>query len=127
MLIKEEGHKTNFIDENDVFVGYDTVQQCCESWNWFIANGKNEENFDGTKVIPEGDLPEVLQGYVFDTNYFEEKGSHTDWENNSIVQFRLVKKGEKNLYLNLTNSHNGYYSHGFIAKVGGEVWQEGRI
>lgn len=127
MLIKEEAYKTNFIDENDVFVGYDTQQQCCESWNWFIAKDKNEEDSSGFKAIPEADLPEVLQGYVFDTDYFEEKGSSTEWEENSIVQFRLVKKGEKNLYLNLTNSHNGYYSHGFIAKVGGEVWQEGHI
>lgn len=126
MLIKEEAYKTNFIDENDVFVGYDTSQQCCESWSWFIAKDKNEEDSSGFKVIPENDLPEALQGYVFDTKYFEEKGSSTD-EDNSIVQFRLVKKGEKNLYLSLTNSHNGYYSHGFIAKVGGEVWQEGCI
>lgn len=30
MLVKEEGCKVNFIDENDVFVGYDLDHQCCE-------------------------------------------------------------------------------------------------
>ena len=127
MLIKEDENKTNFIDENDVFVGFDTDQQCCEEWNWFIAKDKNEGSFEGSKVIPKVELSVELNGYVFDTKYFNTKEIEGSETRERIAQFRLVKKGEKNLYLNLTNSHNGYYSHGFTAIVGGEVWQEGSV
>ena len=37
MKILEIGEKINFIDENNVFVGYDLGQNCCENASWFIS------------------------------------------------------------------------------------------
>ena len=37
--------KVNFVDENNVFVGYDLLQDCCEDANWFIA----DREIDGIK------------------------------------------------------------------------------
>jgi len=42
------------------------------------------------------------------------------------VAFKLIS-ADKVLYLHLSNSHNGYYSHGFTVEVGGEVIRGGSI
>lgn len=119
MLIKEQGSKLNFIDSNDVFVGFDNYQSCCENFGYCITEDKPAESV--------GDCQEDtlnLDGYVFDTTFFEE-GSF-DEETNTAT-FKLFKQGSPDLYLTLYNSHNGYYSHGFEAQVGGEVWAEGSL
>lgn len=121
MLIKEQGYKINFIDSNDVFVGFDNMQSCCEDFGYCITEGQPAESSEDCQ---ESALN--LEGYVFDTDFFNESSFDGDSESATAI-FKLVQQGLPDLYLTLYNSHNGYYSHGFDATVGGEHWQEGRL
>lgn len=107
---KESGwdSKVNFVDENDVFVGYDTCQCCCEDAGYFISEDKNEQYRCDGNTNDEF----VTDGYVFDVSYCVGVDSD-DLDDGGQVCFRLTKDGSDDLYLHLYNSHNGYYSHGF--------------
>ncbi len=123
MVINEDfENKVNFIDENDVFVGYDLSQSCCEYADWFLTDKKNLPK-DFSFYDSEKNKSLDVSGYNFDTDYFEDGTT----DEGGYVAFRLKKKNSKNIYLYLFNMHNGYYSHGFTAKVGGQVWQAGHI
>jgi len=111
----------NFVDSNDVFVGYDTSQNCCENAGFRITD---DPMFPYSLLDTSGDIEEGLGEYVFDTNYFVDHGRYWDGEEGKCVTFRLTHSWNAR-YLHLYNSHNGYYSHGFEATIGGVVWQEG--
>ena len=107
--------KVNFIDSNNVILGYDLEQNCCEHAFWTIS-----ETPDGKNPIHEGDGStgkEIeLKGYCFDPNYCQR---HDDAEDGDYTAtFKLVgnqwaKTKLPDLFLRLENHHNGYYSHGF--------------
>jgi hypothetical protein len=107
--------KVNFVDDNNVFVGYDYADLCCENYGWYIrddidTNSTYRESDDVDNVYR---INEQLQGWVFDTNFCmeSESGEHA-WHVESYVVFRLTRdKNEK--FLHLFNTHNGYYCHGF--------------
>lgn len=44
MKIFDKDGKVNFVDENNVIVGYDTNQHCSEHAGWFIASVMLKEN-----------------------------------------------------------------------------------
>ena len=130
---KGYGKSINFIDDNDVFVGYDLAQGCCESAGWFI------EGFGG--VFTDAEMG--LSGYSFERDFFQEwyplGDRHGDdvqhgLEAGGVAVFRIVADdtvgtpplGEA-AYLVLYNSHNGYYGHGFEVKHGGEVVRTGDL
>lgn len=101
--------KVNFVDTNNVFVGYDLSQDCCEQADWFLS-GNIEEG------IPENIMKsDFLDGYVFDTEFFKEI-SGSDFEEGGMVVFKLVNIHQEK-YLHLFNCHNGYYAHGFEMKI----------
>ena len=119
------GEKVNFVDDNNVFVGYDMEQDCCEQADWFIADEV------AVKMPEKLNNGEGLEGYSFDPNYMEEKDSleYSDMEENSLdeggmVVFRLFGDGADK-FLHLFNCHNGYYGHGFTFKIGDTVKHEG--
>lgn len=117
--------KVNFIDKNDVFVGYDMSQDCCEDAGYvFLTEPEMYGNFD--TQIEEDTLD--LEGYIFDIDYFEDygdldlEGSKERW--NSLdaggqVFFKLISEGKPDIYLSIYNSHNGYYGHGFDTNING--------
>jgi hypothetical protein len=109
--------KVNFVDDNNALVGFDMDQHCCESFGWFLSSKQPTK-------IEEDDYGEGLatEGYQFDVNYFEGGCLQDDegFEEGGMATFRLVK-GEEEMFLTLHNTHNGYYSHGFEMKVGGEI------
>lgn len=113
--------KVNFVDINDVFVGYDTAQDCCEDAGWFIAE-KIEAYAYSDDYSQRADHD--IEPYVFDTTFFAEVGSK-DLDSGGQVAFKLVADGKPDLYLNIFNSHNGYYGHGFEVKHSGHVVREG--
>ena len=114
------GSKVNFVDDNDVFVGYDSHQNCCEHADWFIA-----EEITASTSHSENETGIDLESYVFDKDSFEEvECGDADC---SMVAFRLVSEGNPDLYLHLFNVHNGYYSHGFEVKHSGEVVESGSL
>jgi hypothetical protein len=131
ILLEKDGsfeQRVNFIDSNDVFVGYDLTQDCCEDADWFLSftedNEPKDNDMNNNHVV----------NYNFDTNYFEEvqpkepeEGYACCLDNGNMVRFRLIAEGTPDIFLHLYNIHNGYYSHGFIAKVKGLDWKEGYV
>ncbi len=108
--------RVNFVDSNNVFVGYGMQQDCCEFAGWFISS-QPEKTF--TQNMMEGKCPENkfdVSEYVFDPNYHEVyKVSRVDssYEDIYVAVFKLVHKNKPPLFLHLFNEHNGYYGHGF--------------
>ena len=118
--------KVNFVDENNVFVGYDLGQDCCENANWFIADAPKNE-------ILENDKSRDVSEYQFDTSYFKRidgsgyAGETSYIDGGGMVIFRLKAKNKPDIYLHLFNCQNGYYGHGFEAKIGDEKWKDGLL
>lgn len=112
--------KVNFVDRNDVFVGYDLKQSCCEDAGYYIAEDITPYDYEST---PTSKAKEDLEGYVFEIDFFEElEGGRLD-EGNMVV-FKLIKEGKPDLYLHLYNCHNGYYSHGFEVKLYDDILRQ---
>jgi len=112
--------KVNFVDENNVLVGYSNTDDCCAHGGWFIADDKDawlHETFKEEVM----DLP----GFVFDKNYAERK-LEGEYAEGGAIQFKLIN-GDKEKFLTLYNFHNGYYARGFEISVGGQVEKEDLI
>lgn len=115
--------KVNFIDDNNVLLGYDLGQDCCEDASWTISEGK-----DGANPLYQGNdkaSQEIsLEGYAFDPLFHERADS--PGEDSYVAIFKLLyfegynASKKPDLYLRLENQHNGYYGHGFTFK-GNEV------
>jgi len=127
---KDEGweSKVNFVDDNNVLVGYDTHQDCCEQAGWFLSLTEDNE-------IKEDTIKDV-EGYQFDVKYFvdvepKQEGcedyKYSCLDSGRMIRFRLTLEGKPDVFLHIYNSHNGYYGHGFEAKIGGLKWQEGTL
>jgi len=135
-LTKAFPGKVNFIDSNNVILGYDLNQSCCENAFWTIG-----ESQDGSSPLHRGDNEmeqEIeLDGYRFDPKYFER--IEDDGNERYVAIFKLIHASEfkwvdgklldlvklPELYLRLENHHNGYYSHGFTFR--GESTIEGSL
>lgn len=111
--------KVNFIDTNNVVLGYDLRQCCCENAYWTISRDK-----EGNDVLHRGDDGEPfeieLPGYCFDPGFYERLDGGADYDETNVAVFKLVEEicwlgpDLPDLYIRLVNCHNGYYSHGFI-------------
>lgn len=123
-IFHDEDRKViNFVAENNVVVGYDAYQSCCERWGFKFTDREPRSAADDI----EGDLMDDcgshiddcnawLEGWVFDPTYFAQ---YEESDCMYIAVF-LVRNGDKVKYLVLINGHNGYYSHGFHMDVWGE-------
>jgi hypothetical protein len=139
MRIFEGEGRINYVDINDVYVGFDDFQSCCESFGHYFTATPD----------PEGETleqPANLADLVFDPEFFETTG---DDDGGGHAVFRLVAPhlarirndrasreaereiqrwgGVSEVYLVIFNHHNGYYSHGFDFSVGGKVVQSGAL
>jgi hypothetical protein len=119
--------KINFVDSNNVFVGYDLDSSCCEYADWFIEDRPVMENIDYSSLDRKSSYKDIdLSKYNFDKTYEESP----DWENcldgGGVVIFRLTD-GKNEKFLHLFNAHNGYYGHGFEMKVGNQKLMEGYL
>lgn len=123
MIVFERNSKINFVDSNNVFLGYDNEQSCCEYFGWFIDNYKHPkvpENF--TEFQPTN-----LDGWDFDPDFYE-GSEENQYDVEGMAVFRLVHRVEGQKFLHLFNHHNGYYGHGFTFKIiDGRVIQEGGL
>ena len=125
--------KINFVDENNVFVGYDYIQDCCENFGYFFSksNEINEEKLS-KENLSEDNIESLVfdtSSYIFDLNYIKEFSIPFGERDCNLLQFKLVSKNNKNddVYLTLYNYHNGYYYHGFEVKIGEEIIKEDAI
>ena len=107
MEVFEKDGKINFVDENDVFVGFDYQSCCCEHFDWFYSKEVPKVlDIEGPDEFHDNFDP---KGWVFDTSFCKEvSGGYED----NWVTFRLVK-GKEEVFLVLYNCHNGYYAHGY--------------
>lgn len=104
IIIKECNDKINFIDKNDIFVGFDYYRSCCEDFGWYLSR-----KMHGKAYIDK----EELEGYFFDINRPYTEHSKYDL---CKVSFRLIHPTKKAIYLTLFNEHNGYYAHDVFMK-----------
>ncbi len=145
MKIFESKPKINFVDENNVVVGFDLDQECCENFGYFI-NDALDENISCKELEAKSEgfyyddktLNKTLNGFVFDKDFFKEtrgiKESVLDLEEDNdkstaVAIFRLVNKNDQKIekFIYLFNHHNGYYSHGFNMDVGGITVKSGKL
>ena len=110
----------NWVDENNVLVGYDSSQSCCENFSWSF---KLESPSASDHPNPES---VVIAPYRFDTEFFvESEPGDESYTEEHTATFRMLADGCPDLFLVLSNSHNGYYGHGFSMQVGGTVTKSG--
>lgn len=137
------GDSINFVDKNNVFVGYNTDRQyrCCELPGYSFISGNFEirtfqpENIRDYKIkigeelkLSESDLDK----YVFDINgnVPECRDEREDDGSDEYMRLKLFRLYDPNniedvIYLVLYNFHNGYYHHGFEVKQNDEVIEKG--
>lgn len=108
----------NFVDKNNVLVGFDYSQGCCEDFGYKIIDA------DGKEVEFNDDF---LEPYIFDSDFVDNIQDDTDYECGGSVHFRLTASDKPDLFLKLYNYHNGYYSHGFTMRVGDKIVQNGNL
>jgi len=126
MKIFEKDYKINFVDDNNVFVGFDYFKSCCEHFGYVISR-KKLTSLQLESIIDSGASnlslqDEDLNNFNFVTSY---QGRVESSKNN--VVFKLKNVRGKNIYLTLYNYHNGYYSHGFEMGIGKEFMKAGRL
>ena len=97
------GNRLNLIDGNNVFVGYDYDQSCCEDFGYYFQTPQ------GTKLPDDIDL----DGAFFTLNHkdIDDEGDH--WDEGSGYGFEILLANGDRVWFSIYNSHNGYYSHGF--------------
>ena len=111
--------KLNFVDDNNVFVGFDYGHCCCESFGYYYAKDPNASKDNEIKLSEDQESmynfdPLFHEDVVSDDNYYDAQKL-----TGGAVAFKLINKSDVNdvVYLILYNHHNGYYSHGFEMKV----------
>jgi hypothetical protein len=117
--------KVNFVDENNVLLGYSMSQNCCEDADWFIDDKPwmtrtpdNRQDYQKT---------EGYDGWVFDTTYYQLIEDKEDiFDCGGMAIFKITKDG-KEKFIHIFNHHNGYYSHGFEFKAGEEALKDWRL
>ena len=121
MKIFEKDYKINFVDENNVLVGFDWVADCCENFGYFFS-------YDIPTEIDEDGIELDLEPYYFDNSFTEKVRVENDWSDNSdFAIFKLTAESLPDIYLSLYNEHNGYYSHGFEMIADGKEIQGGSL
>ena len=118
------GNKINFVDENNVFLGYDLDQSCCEYADWFIDDTPWQTRLPND--ISAYQKTEGYDGWLFDTNFQLLIESHKDLDEGGMAIFKITKDGADK-YIHIFNLHNGYYGHGFNFTIGETVLKGGTL
>jgi hypothetical protein len=121
-------NKVNFVDDNNVLVGYDFYGSCCENFGWYISDKPTTDLRDclfNDKTCEEA-INESLKDWTFDASFFQKLNTNIDdhYEYDERAVFRLVNE-DNQLFLHLYNIHNGYYGHGFDFAKDGEIINTG--
>lgn len=122
--------KINFVDEDDILVGFDNTGSCCENFGWFYSNEVPSDvvKIWGANGKPDKNTPKELENYFFDKNFYQKIEFPQFFDGGAAIVFKLSQKTDlEEIYLCIYNIHNGYYSHGFNMDVGGETLYSGNI
>lgn len=110
----------NFVDSNNVLVGYDMNRDCCEEFGYYftkdVPKGRSESGDNNDDKIIEPDI----SNFNFDTT----TGVVEDLD--SCVYFKL-DDGTNTIYLVFYNYHNGYYAHGWDFVIDEDNLEKGTI
>lgn len=118
--------KFNWIDDNNVLLGFEDSQQCCERYGYLYHTSLE----DPTSVVPLADAE--LDEFNFDP-FFHACGifsscSTKEFDYPQTFTVKLLNKEEAaSLYLTIYNSHNGYYTHGFSFDNGKTTIHKGEL
>jgi hypothetical protein len=143
MKLFHRDHKWNFVDRNNVLLGYDSNSCCCEEFGWILT--------DSDVIVPSTRLSDIyaIDGsdysglssaklfprYVFDPNYIKEievaESPQADpCDAGGYAIFRIIATDQTDsgfpvsaewqaeLFIVLYNMHNGWYSHNFTFQNG---------
>jgi hypothetical protein len=124
MKIFDKDCKYNFVDDNNVFVGYDSESICCEDYGYFFSD-TIPDSLNDEEIQEKSNNIFDSEGWNFDTSFFREYVEEP-CDTSSMAIFRLKKK-DAIKYLVLYNMHNGYYSHGFEFKKKGYIIRDGQL
>ena len=109
------GDKVNFVDENNVVVGYEMSQDCCEFASWFISEEKITEKELTYKWLKRKENQNRMAfnevEYRFDIGFREDISKEATCDTPYIMTtiFRLVSiDGGPDLYLHLPNCKKLY-------------------
>jgi hypothetical protein len=117
----EDNDRLNWVDSNNVFVGFSNWQDCCEEWGGGYWSSLSK---DAVRV----DLDEENNNYVFDTSFYIEDFSwEEDYDRDVYRAAFKLSNGKKDIFLIIWNEHNGYYAHGFQFCNGDTVIVKGSI
>jgi hypothetical protein len=66
--------KVNFVDDNNVLVGYDFAGSCCELFGWYIHDKVNNNREDSLfdENTDHNAINDSLKEWTFDTSFFKE-------------------------------------------------------
>jgi hypothetical protein len=119
------GNRLNIVDHQNRVVGFDYDKDCCETfgYRWWSHDGVDITATTG----------DTIDGAVFDPNepatpavVVHAADVYDDLDAGDRVFFRvLFPDGRDPIFLELYNSHNGYYGHGFEFLINGEVKRKG--
>jgi hypothetical protein len=134
MKFFKSNNKFNFVDENNVLLGYDSEEKCCERAGYFISETETiPAKMSQVTTLYEQieNNPINLEGFKFDTNFFKQEYSIflEDMSEDGDVDFGYAMFKIKNdstgkeLFIIIYNAQNGYYSHGFTFGVGNEIFK----
>lgn len=118
----ESDGRINFVDDNNVLVGFDNSACCCEDFGHFFSKAPPERDVPCEKIEADTD------GFNFDQEYFKATPPDTgSYDDGGMATFRLSNGHGDELFLTIFNHHNGYYLHGFSLEVGGETVRTGSL
>lgn len=111
-------YSINFIDENDVYVGWDDNASCCEDVGYAISD---EPDTPYEVLAEQSSADGDLTGFVFNiipgmSSVNEVYCDCLDGGGQISIEIVHPEKGIK--YLHLYNAHNGYYGHEYLFAKG---------
>ena len=111
---KMDGYKVT-TDKTEIMVMITNGQQCCEDWGYFSS----DDNLDG--YIAADLLKIELTDTALNKKVVENSGYHEGGGGIQFVDF-VTSKGA--FQLAVYNAHNGYYGHGIVVTINGDVIHE---
>jgi hypothetical protein len=122
----EWSQRWNFVDDNNVILGYCAEQNCCERFGFKILAEGVEVADDQTDIEA---INAVIEGFEFDPA-FHKVVKAVDEDSDQCVgaaEFRATRIDDREIVIYLFNYHNGYYSHGFYFSKGEESIMADRL
>lgn len=89
-------------DKQDIKVGIDNGQSCCETWGYFVSEGDPQE-FVGAYLLDVKHVDSCLN-----VERMKEECHYLSVEDCVFVN---IETSEGTFQLTVYNEHNGYYSH----------------